>query len=243
MYEDTEIEERVDKLEFILGEFIVQTNTSLSRLSREMRDFKNEMRDFKNEMSDFKNEMSEFKNEMSDFKNEMGEFKNEMRDFKNEMSEFKNEVRNDQKQMNKKWGELANKMGTLVEDIIAPAVRPVMEKYFNCEILSFFVNVRKKDRRLGMAGEFDVIGVSDDHVFLVEAKSRPKTQYLYDFIKNMEKFRKLFPEYADKKLIPVFSSLRFEDELISLANQEKIYLLAFREWEYMDLLNFEEIRA
>ncbi len=201
MYEDIDLEERVDKLEFILGEFIVQTNTSLSRLSREMRDFKNEMRD------------------------------------------FKTEVRRDQKEMNKKWGDLANKMGTLVEDIIAPAVRPVVEKYFRCEVLSFSVNVRKKDRVLGLAGEFDVIAVSDDHVFLVEAKSRPKKQYLYDFMENMEKFKKLFPEYADKKLIPVFSSLRFEDDLISLANQEKIYLLAFREWEYMDILNFGEVRG
>lgn len=108
-----------------------------------------------------------------------------MSDFKNEMSDFKKEVRNDQKQMNKKWGELANKMGTLVEDIIAPAVRPVAEKYFNCEILSFSVNIRKKDKILGLQGEFDVIAVSEDYVFLIEAKSRPKKQYLYDFIENI----------------------------------------------------------
>lgn len=44
MYEDIEIEERVDRLETVLGQFIVQTNTSLSRLSREMSGFKNEMR-------------------------------------------------------------------------------------------------------------------------------------------------------------------------------------------------------
>jgi len=207
MYEDIELEERVDKLEAVLGQFIVQTNTSLNRLAKEVGDFKKEMSDFKKEMSD-----------------------------------FKKEVRHDQKQMNKKWGELANKMGTLVEDIIAPAVRPVVEKYFNCEVLSFSVNIRKKDKALNIEGEFDVIAVSDEYVFVVEAKSRPKKEYLYDFILNIEKFRKLFPEYLNKKLIPVFSGLRFEDDLISLANQEKIYLLAFREWEYMDILNFEEVK-
>jgi hypothetical protein len=215
MYEDIELEERVDSLETVLGQFIVQTNTSLSRLSREMTAFKNEMREFKNEMGDFKNEMSD----------------------------FKKEVRNDQKQMNKKWGELANKMGTLVEDIIAPAVRPVTEKYFSCELLDFSVNVRRKNRSLNLAGEFDVIAVSDEYVFLVEVKSRPRKQHLHDFMENTEKFRKLFPEYGDRKLIPVFASLRFEEDMISAASQEKIYLLAFREWEYMDILNFEQIRA
>jgi len=28
---------------------------------------------------------------------------------------------------------LAKKMGTLVEDLIAPALRPVLSKYFNCD--------------------------------------------------------------------------------------------------------------
>jgi hypothetical protein len=28
---------------------------------------------------------------------------------------------------------------------------------------------------------------------------------------------------------------------IFTATQEKIYLLAFREWKYMDILNFEEV--
>jgi len=84
-----------------------------------------------------------------------------------------------------------------------------------------------------------VIAVSDEYVFLVEAKSSPKKQYLYEFIENIEIFRKLFPEYGDKRLIPVFASLRFEENMIQLATDEKIYLLAYREWEYMDFLNFD----
>lgn len=156
-----------------------------------------------------------------------------------EMKAFKNEVKQEHKRMNKQWGELANKMGTLVEDIIAPAVRPVFEKYFNCQISDFSVNRRKKIGDL--KGEFDIIAISDKHAFVVEVKSRPKNEYLYEFINNLEKFEKLFPEYGDKQLIPVFGSLRFDDDLIKLAVREKIYLLAYREWEYMDILNFEQI--
>jgi len=177
--------------------------------------------------------------EMKDFKNEMKDFKNEMGEFKNEMGGFKNEVKQEHKRMNKQWGELANKMGSLVEDIIAPAVRPVFEKYFNCQISDFSVNRRKKIGEL--KGEFDIIAISDRYAFVVEVKSRPKKEYLYEFIDNLEKFKKLFPEYIDKNIIPVFGSLRFDDDLIELAIQEKIYLLAYREWEYMDILNFEQI--
>ena len=56
-------------------------------------------------------------NEVKNFKDGVKSFKDEMRDFKNEMLEFKEEARADRKRMNKQWGELVNKMGTVVEDI------------------------------------------------------------------------------------------------------------------------------
>ncbi len=236
-----DIEERVDSLEAIFGRFMINTDAMMNRMERDTRLLKQEMREFKDEMRVFKDEMSDFKDEMSDFKDEMGACKDEMGAFKNEMGVFKDKMEQDHKAMNKQWGDLANKMGTLVEDIISPAIRPVVTKYFDCEITYFSVNVRKKDRRLNLQGEFDVIAVSDDYVFLVEAKSTPKKQYLYEFIENIETFRKLFPEYADKRLIPIFGSLRFDENMIQLATEEKVYLLAYREWEYMDFLNFDKL--
>jgi len=236
-----DIEERVDSLEAIFGRFMINTDAMMNRMERDTRLLKQEMREFKDEMRVFKDEMRVFKDEMSDFKDEMGAFKDEMGAFKNEMGVFKDKMEQDHKAMNKQWGDLANKMGTLVEDIISPAIRPVVTKYFDCEITYFSVNVRKKDRRLNLQGEFDVIAVSDDYVFLVEAKSTPKKQYLYEFIENIETFRKLFPEYGDKRLIPIFGSLRFDENMIQLATEEKVYLLAYREWEYMDFLNFDKL--
>ncbi len=211
MYEDTE--ERIDRLESVLGHFIVQTNTSLTRLEREMRTFKNEMRVFKNEMGDFKNEMLD----------------------------FKNEVRREQKETKKQWGDLANKMGTLVEDIIAPAVRPIIKRYFNCETEYYAVNVRKNRKDINLKGEFDVVATGDNNVFLVEAKSKPNKEHLSDLLKKIERFGKLFPEYQDRKLIPIFAGLRFEDDLILLASENNIYVMAYKEWDYMDILNFDKI--
>jgi len=93
----------------------------------EMKDFKDEMLAFKVEMKDFKDEMLAFKVEMKDFKDEMLAFKVEMKDFKEEMLDFKNEslryreeAERDRKSMYRQWGELANRLGTLVEDIVAP---------------------------------------------------------------------------------------------------------------------------
>ncbi len=80
-------------------------------------------------------------------------------------------------------------------------------------------------------------------MFVVETKSRPQKQHLEDFVQNIETFKLLFPEFATRTVIPIFSSLRFDKDLMERANAMQIYLLAFREWEYMDLLNFDTLQS
>ncbi len=133
MYRENNINNRVSTLEHktthleeVLESFIVHTKESLDRLEKEMR---------------------EFKKEMQDFKDEMRAFKDEMLDFKDEMRAFKDETRRDRKEMNKRWGELSNKMGTVVEDIISPATRPVIIKYFKCDPDFIGIRLQKKESR------------------------------------------------------------------------------------------------
>ena len=173
--------------------------------------------------------------------NEMKDFKDEMKDFKDEMRGYKEENRQQIRQMNKQWGELANKMGTIVEDIIAPSVRPVLKKYFGADIDYFAVNIKKNRKDLNLKGEFDIVAVEGERVFLVEVKSTPKKEYLLEFMDNIEKFKALFDEYRGKALIPIFASLRLEEGIVDLASENGVYAMAYREWEYMDILNFGEI--
>lgn len=213
MEAEAALEYRVDSLESILGQFIVQTRMGFDRVNRDISALSREMKDFKEEM----------------------------KAFKEEMKAFKDETRNIQKKHNEEWGNLARKMGTIVEDIIVPAIRPVLSKYFQEEITYLAVNVRKSMKSINLKGEFDAIALGEKHVFLVEVKSTPRKQHLEEFATNIGRFRKLFPEYADFPLIPIFGSIRFEDDFIPKATKKGFYLMAYREWEYMDILNFEEL--
>lgn len=167
--------------------------------------------------------------------------------FKEEMKEsheaFKEEMRKEHREMNKKWGELSNKLGTIVEDIIFPATEPVLSSYFKCEISDISMNKKKKKGNL--KDEFDVVAVSDEAktVFLVEVKATPKVEYINDFkTKKVERFKTLFSEYEGYKLVLIFASLRLEDDILNYLTKNGIYGMAYREWEYMDILNFDEIK-
>ena len=156
-----------------------------------------------------------------------------------EMKDFKDEMREEHRKMNKKWGEISNKMGTIVEDIIAPAVRPAVNKYFKCD--PYDMSVCRKIRRDNLEDEFDVIAVCEDKVFLVEGKPTPKANYVLEFKDKIERFKKLFPEFEHKKVIPVFASLMIPENIVNLCTKQNYYALAYREWDYMDILNFDKL--
>jgi hypothetical protein len=205
------VEEKVDTLESVLKDFITHTDSALSRLEEDTREFKREMLEFKDEMKDFKNEMLEFKDEVTDFKRES----------------------------NKQWGNLANKMGTIEEDLIAPATKPVLRKYFNCTPI--FRTIRGVKRIGNEEFEVDVLVVCDDKVFMIEVRSSPDSEYVNKILKKATRFSKFFPEYNDKELIPIYGSIIFPDNVIKYATKKGLYLMAYREWEYVDIINFDDI--
>lgn len=178
---------------------------------------------------------------MSEFKKEMSEFKEEMRlsreNSEKEMGEFK-------KEMNKKWGELANKMGTVVEDIVVPNIPYIAKKYFSCkEIDDIFIRrIKRNTKDRSKVKEFDVIAVFGDKLILNETKSNPRMEYVKDFIefiKSGEIFD-YFPEYKNKEIIPLFASLYVPDNIIKYFSNNNIYVMGMKE-ETMDLLNPELI--
>ncbi|MCD6562037.1 MAG: hypothetical protein J7L16_09815 [Deltaproteobacteria bacterium] len=222
------VEQRVDSLEAVLGAFIVSTNSSLIRMERGITGLRIEMKDFKDEMKDFKDEMKDFKDEM--------------KDFKDEMKDFKDETRADRKKMYREWGDLANKMGTICEDMVAPNISGIARDYFGIKEVDFFaVRVRKvnfKDRSLKR--EFDVIAVSKDSFIVTEVKSNSRQSYIDEFLDVLKHIPDYFPESEGKRLIPIFASLYIPENILRYLTKNGIYAMAIKD-DTMAILNFEKI--
>jgi hypothetical protein len=202
-----EVEERVDRLETLLGQFIVQTNTALTRFERGIESFKNEMRDFKDEMSDFKNEMRE---------------------------SYKNQEEQTRK-MNKQWGDLANRLGTLVEDLVIPGLPHIVSQKFNVKIERAMPRL-KQGLKNGGIKEFDLIALSKEYIFLNSTKSTLKSQNVDEFVEEIGLFWKLFPEYRAKKLIGILASLYIDQSVITYAERNGFLVLGVG-MEIMEIKN------
>ena len=243
------LEHRVESLESLLGQFIVNTDIALRRLESEMQKFREEAekdrKAFEERLQRYIEESERnrkvFQDEMRAFQDEMRAFKDEMKDFKDEMLEFKRRQEEENIRKNKEWSALAKKMGTIVEDLIAPALRPTLSKYFQCEVTMEGQRIFR--RKNGEDYEIDAIAGCDDKIFMIEARSTPRVEDVKEIKKKSERFFEFFPEHTGKDLIIIFGSIIFPENVIKYATKRGIYVLAWREWQYMDILNFDRVKS
>ncbi|RMG00782.1 MAG: hypothetical protein D6726_10775, partial [Nitrospirae bacterium] len=201
----------------------------LRRLEREMQEFKDEMRRYRQKEEKDRKALH----------SEMQEFKDEMREFKEKMDKLWERQDEENRRKNKEWSNLAKKMGTIVEDLIAPALRPVLKKYFNCEVT--MEGQRMFRRKRGEDFEIDAIAACSGKVFMIEVRATPRSNDIKEILGKSERFFEFFPEYKKKELIVIFGSITFPENIIKHATRKGVYVMGWREWEYMDILNFDEI--
>jgi hypothetical protein len=218
--------QRVDSLENILAHFIMSTESALNTLTRNVNQLHEEMLAFKDEMRAYRDASEK---NMLAFKDEM----------EADRLAFKDRMEQEQKKANKQWAELAKKMGTIDEDLIAPAARPAVRKYFHCEPVSRAIRL-ERDKN-GETFEVDVIVECKDMVFMIEVKSTPRSDDIPDILAKAERFKYFFPEYEGKTLAPIFGSIIFPDNILKYATRKGLYVMAYREWDYIDILNFDEV--
>jgi uncharacterized coiled-coil protein SlyX len=159
----------------------------------------------------------------------------EMREFKDEMREFKDETRRDRQRMNKQWGELANRLGTLVEDIVAPSLPRVAAKQFGCDAPELFV-VRVVRRVGAETREYDAMLVCPDLVLINETKSRLQAAHIDELLDKLAELPRFYPDYQDRRIVGVLASLYPDASVINRATRKGVLVMGMGD-EAMQLLN------
>jgi hypothetical protein len=142
------------------------------------------------------------------------------------------------------WWKLANKMGTIIEDILAPNLRRLAREHFRIDpILAFMIRcTRRRADALGVESEFDTLVVGAEAVILGEAKSTPSLAYADEFADKVAVFFEFYPEYRGRRLIPIFGSWSIADRVVDRLTAHRIYALRMGE-ETMELANAAALEA
>jgi hypothetical protein len=233
------VEVRVDRLEEALQQFVTNVGIEFTKLynsqlrtEAELRAFKDEMRLFREDTQAFKDEMRLFREDTQAFKDEMRlfredtqAFKDEMRLFREDTQAFKDEARQQNREMNRRWGELANKLGTLVEDLVAPSLPRIVHEVLGQRVVDLSVR-RQRHLADGRSREYDAVAVTTEVVCLNSTKSTLRSADVDRFVEEIGSFREFFPEYQHLPLVGILASLAVEESVLNYAERQGFVVLA-----------------
>ncbi len=202
------LEERVSRIEKAVEEFVKNVGIEFNKLYN-----------------------SQMRTEM-----ELRDFKDEMKAFKDEMKAFKDEMRQQNRDMNLKWGEMANKLGTIVEDLVHPSLPRIINEEFNLDVDFLGIRIKRKLKD-GRVKEYDAIAVAGEYVFLNYTKSTLKTVDVQGFIEEIKMFREFFPEYKKNKLIGVLASLYVDESVVKYAEKAGGFMVLAVGDKLMEVVN------
>jgi hypothetical protein len=151
----------------------------------------------------------------------------EMRTFKDEMRASERKVEAQRVESNRRWGELSNKMGTLVEDIIYLSIPEIFKGAFGqAQEPDCSIRLRRHHRvDLGRMREFDAVA-SGGGIFLInETRSRLVPEAIPAFVEILRDARSFFPEAEGQKVVGALATFYADPSLVRNGERQGLLML------------------
>ncbi len=179
---------------------------------------------------------------------EMTEFKSEMAQFEKRMDAFGARIdadiaagRREQRELNQKLGEIANKQGRIVEDIVAPSLERIVSEVFDLPAADVHLMgarfKRFQSKRRDRLREFDAAVAAPGLLLINESKSDLRPEHVTKFAASLGSVRAYFPEFgAHVKIVGCVASLHIAPSLVRHASRKGLLALGVGD-SLMDVLN------
>ena len=126
------------------------------------------------------------------------------------------------KELGKQIGGLGNKFGKYNEGLFMPSLISIIENNFKCHAHS--VNYIFNDN--GNSLEIDLLGISDNYIFIIEIKSNLKEYDLDQLKKTIENFKKYALEYKEKKIIGAVAATEYNSQIKNRVIENGYYFIS-----------------
>ncbi len=127
----------------------------------------------------------------------------------------------------KRWGEMAKKMGTMVEDLLAPSIANIFQRITGIdeEPLCGF-RFRQEHRRTRQRREFDAAARAGDTYLVVEVKATVRPEDIVNFAKLLPEVHHFCRDAEGLKVIGAMGSLHIEPDLVTAGERRGLVMIA-----------------
>lgn len=151
----------------------------------------------------------------------------ETRSFQAETRSFQAELRAMAVRQDRQWGELANRLGTLTEDIILPGIPTVFRALFGeTGRVDLAIRVRRSHPvNPGRSEEYDAVVSRRDIVLIAESKSTLRPEHVEEFRDKVARSREFLPETAGKKVVGLLGSFVLDPSLVTAGERQGLIMV------------------
>ena len=231
-------EKDISELKKLSRENSEQMKKRDERFDRDMKERDERFeRDMKERDEKFAKEMKERDEKFAkEMKGRKEEFAKEMKEWKegfaNEMKErdekFARELKESRDETNAAIRrisvEFLGATGHIVEGLASSAVDKIF-KDAGLDLLHYGKNIRPKQPEANSKMEVDVLLGNDTFIVPVEVKADFTKRKVKRFVRQMEMFRTLFPEYAGKEVIAAVAAINYEEGADQFAHEEGLLVI------------------
>jgi hypothetical protein len=226
-----ESHERLTRLE----DWLIQYSIASQRDIEESRRWRKSMEESRRENQQ---ELKELRKTLVDCKQESEQGFKELRksqaDSQQRNEQGFKELRKSIADSRKELGQISHRLGTIVEDLVAPSLPRVFQEMVDCpadeEILT---NVRVRRRHPTQKGkmlEIDAMADCSDYVLFNETKSQFTPEKVKAFLEKLAVVRDYFPEYHSHQIRGCIASLYLDKSLVEYASRQGLLALASGEY-------------
>ena len=233
-------DERLDRLEALTGQIIVAHEAAIRRLERLEHAVELMQQEGERERDEAQRERAEAQRGRDEAQRERDEAQRE----RDEAQRERDEAKQERVLQNKRWGEITMKMGTFVEDIVAPNIPRIAREDFGlgeAEMSGLRLKVRFSSDP-SRSRELDYVYAAPEGWVVNETKSSVRAKDVDEFSAALGEVYECFPQYRGRPLYPILSSLYLTEEVVKYCTRRGIYALALGD-ETMVLLNKAEVVA
>ena len=140
-----------------------------------------------------------------------------------------NELKESRRKTDERIRELADQFtsttGHITEGIMHPAaIRVFQEAGYN--INRYYRNLKRKNKQKQTEMEVDLLMLDDTLVIAVEIKTDCRKKDIDHFLRQMPKFKRLFPEYRDKEVLAAMAALNYDKDAAQYAYEQGLLVIS-----------------
>lgn len=158
--------------------------------------------------------------------------------FFREKEEWDQRMRETDKKIKEVTTRFSSTTGHIIEGLMSSsAIKMYEDKGF--KINSLCKNYKRKNKRLNLEMEQDVVLFTETQVIVEEVKASCDKKDVEKFFRNMEKFKLLYDEYADKEVFGAVAAVNYEEGADTYARNLGLFVVRVSSDEIFSLDPFE----